>query len=620
MSINHGGTVAALDRASRQDGSYPRPQLKRSRWRDLCGTWGFAFDDADEGRDAGWFDGRAFERSITVPFPPESVASGIGDTGFHRVIWYQRIITGADVSAAGHPLSSGGGGRLLLHFGAVDYRCEVWLDGRLLGGHEGGHTPFTFDITTALDPAREAHALVVRAEDDPFDVSQPRGKQDWQRHPHAVWYHRTSGIWQPAWLEAVPTTSVRSLAWAPDVSAAEVALSVQLSRTPAPGAVLSVDVDFGEESHGRIDVPVHSDRVETRVRLPRLANGQGYEQYLWSPEHPRLFDATVTLQPAPSDGEADTVASYFGMRSASIGGGRFLLNDRPYPVRAVLSQGYWPASHLAAPSADALRAEAQLIKDLGFNAARVHQKIEDPRFLFWADRLGLLLWGETPSAFEFSTTAVTRMMREWSEAIERDLSHPSIVTWVPLNESWGVQHIAHEPRVQAYSRAIFELTKALDPSRPVVSNDGWEHLDTDIFSIHDYEASGDVLRERYADAAATSRLLEGFGPAGRRMRLAEVADRGQPVMLTEFGGVQYSPGQADAAAWGYSRASSADDFERRLRSLFDAVRASTSLAGICYTQLTDTLQEANGLVDEERRPKLPVERIRAIVTGLPHGR
>lgn len=610
-------------RAGEQDGSYPRPQLMRERWVDLGGAWGFDFDDDDRGRDELWQQRPRLSRSIRVPFPPESPDSGINDTAPHRVIWYQRDIDADQIAAAGH---DGTSARLMLQFGAVDYRCEVWLNGCLLGRHEGGHTPFSFDVTTALDADRSAQSLVVRAEDDPLDVAQPRGKQDWQRQPHGIWYHRTTGIWQPVWLEAVPVVSVQRLHWLPNVPGGELAVSVGLSRTPAPGSTLDVSLWFNGVVHGRLTVPVESDRIEAKVPLPQLANGQGYENYLWSPEHPRLLDARVTLDSGGSGGAGgesgtqDTVYSYVGLRSAAVEHGRFLLNDRPYYVRSVLSQGYWPASHLASPSADALRDEARLIKDLGFNAARVHQKMEDPRFLYWADRLGLLIWGEAPGTFEFSTTAMTRTITEWTAVLERDLSHPCIVTWVPLNESWGVQHIAHDRRMQAYARALFQLTKAIDPSRPVVSNDGWELLETDIFSIHDYESSGEVMRARYGDRASVDRLLDGIGPAGRRIRLTDdrnsaEPDRGQPVMLTEFGGVQYSPGEAEEDAWGYSRATSAEDFERRLRELFDAVRSSNVLAGFCYTQLTDTLQEANGLADEHRVPKIPVETLRAIVTG-----
>jgi len=599
----HPALSSPAPRASLQDGTYPRPQLVRPQWTDLGGEWSLRFDDGDAGLREGWHadgDDIPFDRTVTVPFPPESAASGIHDTGFHPVVWYRRTIdAGAVLDAAA------AGRRTILHFGAVDYRCSVWLGGTLLGHHEGGHTSFSFDVT---DAARGGSTLVVRAEDDPLDVAQPRGKQDWQLEPHVIWYHRTTGIWQPVWLETVADLHIAHLAFEPDVTTGSVKVAVELNRRPAASTDLEIALSFEGAPLARHSVEVHSNRLTVTIAIPRQTNGQDYEHLLWSDVTPRLIDAEVRVAD-------DAVSSYFGLRSAAVDRGRFMLNDRPVFLRSVLSQGYWPESHLAAPSADALRAEVQLVKDLGFNAARVHQKIEDPRFLYWADRLGLLLWEEMPSAYEFSTTAARRVVAEWSDVIRRDSSHPSIVTWVPLNESWGVQHIAHDATVREYARSLFHLTKSLDPTRPVVSNDGWEHLDSDIWSIHDYEASGDVVATRYASRESVAELFAGIGPAGRRLRLGDEPDRGQPVMLTEFGGVKFAPDDESDDAWGYSTATSPDDFATRMSSLLDAVRSSTVLAGYCYTQLTDTGQETNGVVRADRTPKLPVERIRAIVTG-----
>ena len=606
--------LASPFRASQQDGRYPRPQLVRPEWTELGGAWGFAFDDDDAGLAARWFSDARFDRVIQVPFPFESAASGIHDTGFHPVIWYSRSFDGSDLDLAGHTP----GRRLHLRFGAVDYRASVWVDGTFLGQHEGGHTPFSFDITDALDPGRAEHSLVVRAEDDPLDVTQPRGKQDWRVDPHSIWYHRTSGIWQPVWLESTGSLAVTLLHWMPDLPTATVRVRIDLSRRPAPGTTVSIDlsVDGAALAHSTARVTATTQCVT--IALPVQANGQAYEELLWSPESPRLVDATVTVRTGVSPDAhgtiADAVHSYLGLRSAATAQGRFLLNDRPYYVRSVLQQGYWPDSHLASPSPDALRRDVELIKELGFNAARVHQKIEDPRFLYWTDRLGLLVWGETPGAFEFGSTAVRRMLAEWTEAIERDLSHPSLVTWVPLNESWGVQHIAHDPAQQNYARALVSLTRTLDPSRPVISNDGWEHVDSDILSVHDYESSGAILAARYADDDAKRRLLADLGPAGRRLLLPgqEIGER--PVMVTEFGGISFATHYADSDAWGYSSAQTPADFLDRLDAVVGALDTSSFLAGFCYTQLTDTLQETNGLLDDNRVPKAPMHRLRAVIT------
>lgn len=586
-------------RASTQDGSYPRPQLVRPQWADLTGTWGFAFDDEDAGARLGWEGTGIRSGRIVVPFPPESAASGVGDTGPHRVMWYSRELTEADLDAAGHT----DGNRLILHFGAVDYRCEVWVGGRSVGRHEGGHTPFAFDVTDAV--AAGGRTLVVRVEDDPTDIAQPRGKQDWLDHPHVIWYHRTSGIWQPVWLESVPEVHVAALRWWTDPRAATVTVDLELSG-PVADTEVAVELSFEGRRLGAARVTTPARETTVVVPVTALANGQAYEELLWSPEHPRLVDARIRV------GD-DVVDSYLGIRTAHVARGRFWLNDRPYYVRSVLEQGYWPDTHLAAPSAAALREEVELIRSLGFTAARVHQKFEDPRFLFAADTLGLLVWGEAPGTYTFTPTAIERTTREWLEVVRRDVSHPSIVTWVPLNESWGVQHIAADSRMQHFARALVSLTKALDPTRPVVSNDGWEQVDTDIVAIHDYEWRPEVVQQRYATDADIRRLFDTVGPAGRALILSgDVSDA--PIMLTEFGGISFDTESAEDA-WGYSTATSPEDFAERLAGLMAAVHASEALAGFCYTQLSDTLQETNGLVTADRTPKIPIDRIHAAITG-----
>nr|WP_294567785.1 glycoside hydrolase family 2 TIM barrel-domain containing protein [uncultured Arthrobacter sp.] len=601
------GDSRILPAASSQDGTYPRPQLMRQGWVDLSGSWEFQHDDEDRGIDELWFaQAHAFERTITVPFPPEAELSGIGATGFHPVVWYRRTITPGEIASLG-PV----GRQVILHFGAVDYRAQVWVDGQYLGSHQGGHTPFSFTLPARVDSS-DPMVVVVRAEDDPLDVSQPRGKQDWQVVPHGIWYHRTSGIWQPVWLEAAPATRIASLGWSADVPAGTVELELGLNRRPAGKAVVSVHLRFGDETLAELSFAQTDPRSTTRITLPGQVNGQGYEALLWSPDAPRLIDAEVRVE--FSDGSDDAVASYFGLRSTSWAGGHFLLNDRPCYIRAVLAQGYWAQSHLAAPSADALRAEVELARDMGFNTVRLHQKIEDPRFLYWADRLGLMVWGENASAFEFSATAVSRLMREWTETIHRDRSHPSIVAWVPLNESWGVQHLAHDPAQLDYTRSLYHLTKALDPGRPVISNDGWEHAESDFLTIHDYSTTGPELEAFYKDEHSVQSLMEGVGPLGRRMKLIDTADQGKPIVVSEFGGVSFAASSPETS-WGYVTVSGASEYERALREQFEALQASPVLAGFCYTQLTDTLQEANGLAGEDRRPKLPLEVIRSIVHG-----
>jgi beta-galactosidase/beta-glucuronidase len=552
-----------------------------------------------------------------VPYPPESPASGVGVTQFHPVVWYRRTLSTAEMLPAGL-----GDRRLLLHFGAVDYRATVWLNGHLVATHVGGQTPFTADVTDALNPDATEHLIVVRAEDDPADLAQPRGKQDWREEPHGIWYERTTGIWQSVWVEAVAPLHVTDLAWATEPAGGAIRGQIAFSGRPKAGVRVDVTVTFGAEILGAQSFLVHDRSVAVELGIEALRNGQERARFLWSPEHPTLLDVEVVVRDAESGRELDAVASYVGLRSVSVGGGSFQLNQQRYYVRAVLDQGYRPQTHLAARDTAELRSEVELIKAMGFNCVRVHQKAEDPRFLFWADRLGLLVWGESAAAYEFSSTAVELFVAEWTELVRRDRSHPSIVVWVPINESWGVQDIASKPAQQQFAQAIASLTRSLDPTRPVVSNEGWEHVDSDILGLHDYTVDAERLRRRYLDRDAVLGVVRAaHGPQGRRPVLTETQlqrflDGDAPLMITEFGGVSMTD---DGKAWGYTTVGSDSEYATVLRDLFAAVRSSSEVAGFCYTQFMDTGQETNGLLTADARAKLPLEAIREIVTGVKDG-
>jgi beta-galactosidase/beta-glucuronidase len=582
---------------------HPRPQLTRNEWTDLHGEWDFSFDDQDVGLRAGWWRRFPSEAGkIIVPFPPESPASGIGDRTAHRVVWYHRRVVAPPVAPGQH---------LVLHIGACDYAASVWCNGQLIGVHEGGHTPFSFELVQ--DEAAGELEIIIRAQDDPDDVSQPRGKQDWLAEPHGVWYPRTTGLWQPVWLEVLPSRYVASLRWRPDEDNALIGCEVTLGGRPEGPERIAVHLAHGEEELGHLEAAVQSDRVSFKIELEALANGVDRDRLFWTPEKPNLVDASVEL--LGSDGvRLDQVNSYFGIRTVGARDGHFLLNGRPYFLRLVLEQGIWPESHLAAPSEMALRDEVELVKRLGFNGMRLHQKIEDPRLLSWCDRLGLLVWEEMPSCYAFNETSVTRLAREWSEVVIRDRDHPSVVVWVPLNESWGVPDITSRRDQQSLALALVHLARTLDGSRPVVSNDGWEHVDSDIWTVHDYAPDGATLLERYGTRDAVERALADGWPAQRPVLLGPSAGESRPVMLTEFGGIGIAS-EADDRWHAYTDLPSPEAFGERFAELVGAVLACTELAGFCYTQLTDTFQELNGLVGADRTPKIPVELVRAAVTG-----
>jgi beta-galactosidase/beta-glucuronidase len=584
--------------------NHPRPQLTRERWTDLCGAWQFAFDDADVGLDHGWVDRpEVFDRTITVPFPPESRASGIHDPAPHPVVWYRRSFRVAPEDRSG---------RLLLHFGAVDYRAQVWVNGRLVAEHEGGHTPFSANITTALHDGDQDQVVVVRAEDQPTDLTQPRGKQYWEPAPRRIWYHRTTGIWQPVWLEPVPALYITDLRWTPDLDRGTLGLHVRLNRVPDHPLRLRVRLTLRDTNLADDTYAVERSELVRDISLEPGGLTMSRERVLWSPTYPNLIDATLTLQ--DDAGVVDEVQSYAGLRSAGFANGRFLLNGRPYYLRLVLEQGYWPASHLAAPDADALRKEVELTKALGFNGVRIHQKVEDPRFLYWCDRLGLLVWGEMANAYVFSPTAVERLTREWLDVVRRDYSHPCIVTWVPLNESWGVPSLETDQAQQAYVQALYHLTHALDRTRPVIGNDGWEHIASDVWGVHDYALDGKTIIERYGTPEAVEQTLANVQPHYRTIVLPDYHRKGEPIMLTECGGISFKPTTGEK--WfGYGTVTDTESYLAKYQELIGAILDCPTIAGFCYTQLTDTEQETNGLLNENREPKLDMQALYRITRG-----
>ncbi len=589
--------------------------LCREHWVSLDGTWEFTFDDDDAGMAARWFARPGtgpFTRRIAVPFPPESAASLIGDRAIHPVVWYRRRIPR-------ELLSAGEGRRVLIHFGAVDFRALVWFDGQLAGCHTGGQTPFTADVTDATASGTDDHVLVVRAEDQAADLEQPRGKQDWREKPHGIWYERTTGIWQTVWAETVPEDHIADLAWIPDVAAAAIHGEITLAKRPGRDLTVALTVRLAHEVLAELSVVMRDKAIDFDVPITALRHGQDRARLLWTPEHPTLLDIEVELRDRGSATVIDAAASYTGVRTVSVGTGSFQLNGRPYYVRAVLNQGYRPQTHLAATGSAQLRAEVELAKQMGFNAVRVHQKAEDPRFLFWADRLGLMVWAETAAAYAYSATAASLLVTEWMDLVRRDRSHPAVVAWVPVNESWGVPDIVTSAAQQNFARSLASLTRALDPSRPVLSNEGWEHVDSDIVGLHDYAADPDELRARYATSLAAGEVVRSahgalqHRPVIGEHQLQAYASGNAPLMITEFGGVSLT---STNDGWGYANASSDTEYATLLRQLFDALRASSDVAGFCYTQFMDTGQEANGLLFADGTPKLPLETIRQIVTGV----
>jgi beta-galactosidase/beta-glucuronidase len=586
---------------------YPRPQLRRERWETLNGVWRFAFDDADVGRSERWHETLAVNlaagegpltRPILVPFCPQSQLSGIGDPAFHDVVWYARTF---------ETLVLQDRERVILHFGAVDYRATVWVNGRLVGRHEGGHTPFSGDVTNEL--VNGSNAVVVRCEDPGDDPTIPRGKQDWKEQPSHIFYNRTTGIWQTVWLEVVDLTHVDDLRITPDVDARTVAIAVRLDGW-TPGTQLRIVASVEGRVAGVETVEAPGPDVALTLDLAQQP------LRLWSPELPALYQLTVDVVDA--DGRSrDTVSSYFGMRKIEVVGDELQLNGRTIFLRLVLDQGYWPDGLLTAPTDAALRRDIELAMEMGFNGARKHQKVEDPRWLYWADRLGFLVWEEMPNAHEYSPRALRRRTQEWVEVVSRDYNHPCVIAWVPINESNGLRPLAADKRTWAgafagdFAKAMYHLTKALDSTRPVLSNDGWEHTNSDLCTIHDYRDAA-ALSARFASLAAA---LEAPSPAPPVYAEGH-AYAGQPVIVTEYGGVFES---VHIDGFDYLVAADSQDLVRQLAALTDALLSSPVLSGLCYTQLADVEHEQNGLLTANRSPKIPPARVREII-GAPAAR
>lgn len=578
-----------------QDG-YPRPQLQRDKWYNLNGTWRFVYDDQGQFNQPSHITD--WTHNIEVPFAPESTKSGIGDLAFHTNCWYEREFT-----------TPPGEGRLLLHFGAVDYRARVWVNGQFMADHEGGHTPFSIDITSVLDDSGVTK-VTVWAQDDPHDLAKPRGKQDWQLEAHSIWYPRTSGIWQTVWVERVGGTYVDRIRWTPEFERWEIGFYAAIAGDRQDGIQIKVKLSIGDTVLVKDTYEVFNGEIQRRIALSDPGIDDYRNELLWSPEKPTLIDAEIQLW--EQDKLLDEVKSYTAMRTVGIQRDRFMLNGRPYYLRLVLDQGYWEETLMTPPSDAALRRDVELVKAMGFNGVRKHQKIEDPRFLYWADVLGLLVWEEMPSAYRFTPKAVERMTKEWTEVIERDISHPCIVVWVPFNESWGVPNLVETPAHRNYVLAIYHLTKTLDPSRPVVGNDGWESTDTDILAIHDYETNPTQLAHRYGPEVKLSDLFERRRPGGRILTLDNYPHQGQPVMLTEFGGIAYAPEDKPDAdkVWGYERCFNISELEMKYTALLETVNSIEIFSGFCYTQFADTFQEANGLLYSDRTPKISIDAIR----------
>ncbi len=569
---------------------YPRPNMYRKSWRSLNGTWEFDYYD-----DAFVFSpqeklAQPLHRRIQVPFTYQTRLSGIDNKEIHeRVIYRKRILL--DENEREH--------RVQLHFAAVDFFTEVWINDTRIGSHTGGYTPFSFDISRFFSDSPEA-VLSLIVEDKPSS-DQPRGKQA-VTAPFACWYTAVSGIWQSVWLEILPDVYIAGISGDSYAESGTAEFRVRLSA-PDKECRLSAEVRFEGEcvATGRSECTYPSTAMHFDIPAVKA----------WSPETPNLYEVYFVLMRGET--VVDQVETYLSFRSIEVRSDGLYLNQKRYFQKLVLMQGIWPEGGYTAPEADSFDRDIRMAKQMGFNGGRMHMKFEDPRFLYAADRLGFLVWGEAPSFYSFSERSCAVFRKELTEIIQRDMRHPSLIAWVIGNESWGIKEISQSERIRSWLSEIVAMTRSLDPTRPVISNDGWEHLSSDILTLHSYEHNAELLRDDWNRA----RRNETCGIHNKVFRLQSEDIQHMPWVLSEFGAVSFIGGAEDVDHWGYGDAAeSTEAFLALFRHILETVSALDGISGWCYTQFSDVEKEKNGLLCADRTPKVEPSLIRDLIKGI----
>ena len=622
-------TVAIMSKPSKD--LYPRPNFERANlnWESLNGSWEFLFDDEDIGLTQLWQKDRLpshapasgdaklnAKRTIQVPYVFQTPASGINESGVHEVLWYERSIE--DIRSKEEKQEKY---RLLLRFGAVDYHARVWIDGEYVGEHRGGHVPFDLDVTGALLREMDGkYRLTVRVFDSAHSLTQPRGKQFWGPNPESIFYTPSSGIWQCVWLESVPGMKIAdsshgTMLRSNEIEAghidARIAVNDRRTRQQCSIELEASIAGVVVSKSNRKDLPKAEDfvRFNHNVRLTEELIQQLPQDFLqqapedddscwrngvalWSPEHPLLYDLAIRLFNS-SDSVVDEVRLTTGMRSINwtTGDGTLRLNGRPYFHALLLDQGYWPDTLMTPPSQEALKLDIELSKKMGFNGCRKHQKVEDPVFMYWADKLGFLVWGEMANAYRFSVDYIDRFNQEWMEMVRRDINHPCVVAWTPVNESWGYGQLGDNMRQRDHLRSLYHVTKTTDPSRPINDNCGWEHVVTDLSTFHDYGGAPGMAERCTSIQSILGRGKNMFlgqihGPNGEYDEGSKHL-RGAPILCTEFGGVNIAASNDSSRKtnWGYTTAKDSQDLLKRIERIIMATVEKGHVCGIVWTQL-----------------------------------
>jgi beta-galactosidase/beta-glucuronidase len=571
---------------------YPRPDFQRKTWMNLNGEWDFAYDPGGVGEKEKWFNRTSLPDKIIVPFPVESDASGKSRAHPPRFLWYLKRFT-MPPKMKGRPA--------LLHFGAVDYHARCWINGHFAGEHRGGYTPFSFDITSFLNEGE--NVLVVKAEDS-RSMFQVRGKQSFLKKDFMIFYRPVSGIWQTVWLESVGSTYLEEVLLLPDYRKESMVFKIRLNRdTGARILIRVVDPEGGRSAS--VETELEGVQSSLSIALKKI--------FPWSPDKPDLYRVYYTLK-GPDGAVSDQVESYFGWREISIKGDRIFLNGRPLYQKLLLNQGYYPGGHYTATDDQVLRRDVEMVKEMGYNGIRIHQKIEDKRLLYWCDTLGLLTWAEMPSFYLPSRASRKGLFEEWKQFMRRDFNHPCIIAWVPFNETWGVMDLFWKKSTRLFIKKVVAFTRNFDRTRPVIDNSGFDHVDSDIVDIHLYPLVAPSAKrfqqmfKRYRSGKNMEygllghlyNLLFPWIPIVKRPLAPGARYSGQPIMISEYGG------------FGFYRSKKGKGLEENLRDYTRAIMEEDWVCGYCYTQQYDTYQERNGLITFERNYKLSPEITRNI--------
>lgn len=577
--------------------AHPTPQFMREDWIDLCGIWLFDFDKENKGLEEAWFKEHLFENRINVPYVYQSELSGVMKTEEAKVVWYKREVV----------LEPRSKEKMLLHIEASDYTTMIWVNGQFVDSHEGGFTPFIVDITTAVE--KGINYIVIRVEDT-TSPTQILGKQSWKKNNFLCWYTKTTGIWQPIWIEYVPENYIEHFKITPDIDTNSVKIETMLNSVCVEGT-LTLSIYFKNRLLNSTSITVRHG--STKVKLDIYDEEADFCVELWSPETPNLYDLEICFE--ATTGEVDKVSSYFGMRKIATEDNRILLNNIDFYQKLVLNQGYCKKGLMTAESIDQVLEDMNRMKKCGFNGMRIHQKIETHRFLFLCDYVGLVTWAEMPSFYRYNMKAKDGYWATLREVLNKHYNHPSVITWVLFNESWGINSVYNNTEQQRFVDAAYYYTKDFDNTRLVVGNDGWEHAKTDILTIHEYTQEANVIYNTFANVE--SEIERAKSKTSQKSHFAQgYAYSNQPIIISEFGGVAYSE-EDKKEGWGYGkRPKNKEEVMQRIEMLIQAINKLDNICGFCYTQWTDVEQEVNGILNADHEEKLQLQKIKDIMKNI----